>query len=124
MQGNLELAKMRLESNEPVQGILDQTANACQRAVFLSTQLLTFAKGGAPVRRLVSVANLMRDAVNLARAGAQTTIEVSIPDDLRFAEVDPGQIGQVLHNILLNARQAMPEGGIIEVHTKTRAMIA
>jgi len=120
IQGNLELARMRLESNEPVQGILDQTANACQRAIFLSTQLLTFAKGGAPVRRLVSVANLVRDAVNLARAGAQTTIEVSIPDDLRFAEVDPGQIGQVLHNILLNARQAMPEGGIIEVHAENQ----
>jgi signal transduction histidine kinase/CheY-like chemotaxis protein len=120
IQGNLELAKMRLESNEPVQGILDQTADACQRAVFLSSQLLTFAKGGAPVRRLVSVANLVRDAVHLARAGAQTTIEVSIPDDLRFAEVDPGQIGQVLHNILLNARQAMPEGGIIEVHAENQ----
>ena len=118
IQGNLELAKMRLESNEPVQGILDQTANACQRAVFLSSQLLTFAKGGAPVRRLVSMAKLVRDAVNLARAGAQTSIEVSIAEDLRFAEVDPGQIGQVLHNILLNARQAMPEGGIIEVHAE------
>jgi signal transduction histidine kinase/CheY-like chemotaxis protein len=118
IQGNLELAKMRLESNEPVQGILDQTANACRRAVFLSSQLLTFAKGGAPVRRLVSMANLVRDAVNLARAGAQTSIEVSIAEDLRFAEVDPGQIGQVLHNILLNARQAMPEGGIIEVHAE------
>ena len=47
------------------------------------------------------------------------SIEVSIPEDLRFAEVDPGQIGQVLHNILLNARQAMPEGGIIEVHAET-----
>jgi len=43
-------------------------------------------------------------------------VEVSISDDLRFAVVDPGQIGQVLHNIFLNARQAMPEGGIIEVH--------
>jgi len=55
------------------------------------------------------------DAVHLARAGAQTSIEVNIAEDLRFAEVDAGQIGQVLHNILLNARQAMPEGGIIEV---------
>jgi len=58
------------------------------------------------------------DAVHLARAGAQTSIAVSISEDLRFAEVDPGQIGQVLHNILLNARQAMPEGGIIEVHAE------
>ncbi|HXB74778.1 MAG TPA: ATP-binding protein [Candidatus Acidoferrales bacterium] len=118
VQGNLELAKMQLDSDAPVQAILDQTGNACQRAVFLSSQLLTFAKGGAPIRRLVSVAKLVMGAVTLARAGAQTSIEVSIPENLWFAEVDPGQIGQVLHNILLNARQAMPEGGIIEVHAE------
>ena len=118
VQGNIELAKMELSADAPVQEILDQTANACERAAFLSSQLLTFAKGGAPVRRLVSVAKLVTDAVHLARAGAQTSIDVDISDDLWFAEVDPGQIGQVLHNILLNARQAMPEGGIIEVHAE------
>jgi CheY-like chemotaxis protein len=115
VQGNVEIAKLELGPDEPVQAILDQTANACQRAKFLSSQLLTFAKGGAPVRRLVSIAELVMDAVHLARAGAQTSIDVKIAEDLQFAEVDPGQIGQVLHNILLNARQAMPEGGIIEV---------
>ncbi len=76
VQGNVEMAKMRLDPDEPVQAILDQTASACQRAAFLSSQLLTFAKGGAPVRRLVSVAELVTDAVHLARAGAQTSIEV------------------------------------------------
>jgi signal transduction histidine kinase/ActR/RegA family two-component response regulator len=116
VQGNIEMAKLRLGPDEPVQAILDQTAKACQRATFLSSQLLTFAKGGAPVRRIVSVAELVRNAVELARAGAQTSIAVDIAEDLRFAEVDPGQIEQVLHNLLLNARQAMPEGGIIEVH--------
>ena len=118
VQGNVELAKMRLDPDAPVQAILDETANACQRAAFLSSQLLTFAKGGVPVRRLVSVAKLVMDAVPLARAGAQTSIDVFIAEDLWFAEVDPGQIGQVLHNILLNARQAMPEGGIIEVRAE------
>ncbi|HYW41915.1 MAG TPA: ATP-binding protein [Bryobacteraceae bacterium] len=121
VQGSIEMAKMQLDPDEPVQGILDQTATACQRAAFLSSQLLTFAKGGAPVRRLVSVSKLVMDAVHLARVGAQTSIEVDIPEDLRFAEVDAGQIGQVLHNILLNARQAMPEGGIIEVHAENAA---
>ncbi|MGO9259459.1 MAG: ATP-binding protein [Bryobacteraceae bacterium] len=57
----------------------------------------------------------------LARAGAQISIEVSIAEDLRYAEVDPGQIGQVLHNILLNARQTMPAGGIIEVRAENVA---
>ncbi len=65
---------------------------------------------------MADIGQLVRDAVNLARAGAQTTFEVEISSDLRCAEVDPGQIVQALHSILLNARQAMPEGGIVEVH--------
>jgi signal transduction histidine kinase/CheY-like chemotaxis protein len=118
VQGNIELAKMRLSENTPVREILDQTAGACQRAAFLSSQLLTFAKGGAPVRRVVSVAKLILDAVHLARAGAPISIGVEIADDLWCAEVDAAQIGQVLYNILLNAKQAMPEGGIIEVRAQ------
>jgi signal transduction histidine kinase/ActR/RegA family two-component response regulator len=118
VQGNIELAKAHLDPGEPTQEILDKTATACRRAAFLSSQLLTFAKGGSPVRRVVSVAELVMDAVHLARAGASISIAVNIAEDLRFAEVDPGQIGQVLHNILVNARQAMPEGGIIEVRAE------
>jgi signal transduction histidine kinase/ActR/RegA family two-component response regulator len=115
VQGNTEIAKAKLEPWHPVQEILDLTATTCLRAAFLSSQLLTFAKGGAPVRRVVSLARLLFDAVQLARAGAPISISVHVPDDLYFAEVDPSQIAQVFHNILLNARQAMPEGGIIEV---------
>jgi signal transduction histidine kinase/ActR/RegA family two-component response regulator len=116
--GNVEMVKLQLDRNQPVQEILDRTATACERAALLASQLLTFAKGGAPVRQLVSIAALVRDGVDLARAGAPTSIDVLISEDLKCAEVDPGQIGQVLHNILLNARQAMGEGGIIEVHAR------
>jgi two-component system, cell cycle sensor histidine kinase and response regulator CckA len=56
--------------------------------------------------------------VALARAGAQVTINLTIADDLLSAEIDSGQIGHALHNILLNARQAMPEGGIIDVRAE------
>jgi signal transduction histidine kinase/CheY-like chemotaxis protein len=122
VQGNTQMARMQLAADEPVQATLDQIASACQRASFLSSQLLTFAKGGVPVRRLSSVRQLVMDAVQLARAGAPTSIDLNIEDDLRLAEVDPGQVGQVLHNILLNARQAMPEGGIIEVQAENIAI--
>jgi signal transduction histidine kinase/CheY-like chemotaxis protein len=118
VQGNVELAKARLDRDAPVQAFLDETASACKRAALLSTQLLTFSKGGAPVRRLASLAQLIMDAIPLVRAGAQTSFDVCISEDLRSAEVDPGQIGQVLHNILLNARQAMPEGGAIKVQAE------
>jgi signal transduction histidine kinase/ActR/RegA family two-component response regulator len=115
VQGNIELAKQCLNPGEAVQEILDQAAIGCRRAAFLSSQLLTFAKGGAPVRRVVSVATLIMDAVQLARTGAAIHITVTMAEDLPSAEVDPAQIGQVLRNILLNAGQAMPAGGIIEV---------
>src|SRR5262249_55402486 len=72
------------------------------------------AKGGAPVRRTGHVAELLKDAVDLARAGSPVGIHLSIGAGLWASEFDPGQMGQVLHNILLNARQSMPEGGVIE----------
>jgi two-component system, cell cycle sensor histidine kinase and response regulator CckA len=118
IRGNIELAKAHLDVGDPVQGFLDQIAGAYHQAALLSSQLLTFAKGGAPIRRVVSVKTLVTDAVHLARAGAQTSITVYITEDLGLAQVDPGQIGQALHNILLNARQATPEGGIIEVRAE------
>jgi signal transduction histidine kinase/CheY-like chemotaxis protein len=118
VQGNVELAKSQLDRDAPVQLMLDETAKACKRAALLSSQLLTFSKGGAPIRRLVSLAELMKDALPLARAGAQTSFDLCIPENLRSAEVDPGQIGQVLHNILLNARQAMPGGGTIKIQAE------
>jgi signal transduction histidine kinase/CheY-like chemotaxis protein len=118
VQGNIELARMQLDADTPVQEVLKDSASACQRAAILSTQLLTFAKGGAPIRRIVSVAKLIVDAVHLARAGAPVSIDVDIAEDLWSAEVDAGQIGQVLHNLLLNAKQAMPDSGIIEVHAE------
>jgi CheY-like chemotaxis protein len=106
---------MQLNPNEAAQEFLDQAASACRRATFLSSQLLTFAKGGTPVRRVASIATLVTDAVQLARTGSPISIEVDIAEGLWFAEVDPGQISQVLHNVLLNARQSMPGGGTIEV---------
>ena len=118
IRGNIELGKSHLDVGDPVQGILDQIADASQRSALLSSQLLTFAKGGAPIRRLVPVADLVTDAVHLARAGASASFAVHIAEGLGFANVDPGQIGQVLHNILLNAREAMPQGGIIEVQAE------
>jgi signal transduction histidine kinase/ActR/RegA family two-component response regulator len=118
VQGNIEVAKAQLNPGESAQEFLNQAASACQRAKFLSSQLLTFAKGGAPVRSVVSIAQLITDAVHLARTGSPVGIEVKIAEGLWSAQVDPGQIGQVLHNILLNARQAMPGSGTIEVRAE------
>ena len=113
--GNIGLARMELDPGAPFLETLDQTEIACHRAMLLSSQLLTFAKGGAPIRRVTSVAKLILDAVDLARAGSAVHISVDVADDLWCAEVDAGQIAQVFHNVLLNAKQAMVDGGTMEV---------
>ncbi len=118
ISGNIALAKMHLQPEDSVWDILEQAAVACKRATSLASQLLTFGKGGAPVRRPAPLAEVVKDAVDLARAGAQVTIDLAIVGGLWSAEIDIEQISQALHNILLNARQAMPEGGIIEVRAE------
>ena len=115
IQGNIELANSHLGPADAVRQNLDQMMEACRRAVFLSSQLLTFAKGGAPVRRAVSLPKLVAETVQLSRPGAEIRVEVRVADDLRPVLVDPEQIGQVLHNLLVNAREAMPDGGAVAV---------
>jgi signal transduction histidine kinase/ActR/RegA family two-component response regulator len=118
VSGNVEMIRLQLESGEPLTECLDQIAESCRRATFLASQLLTFAKGGAPVRRVTSVAKLVFDSVHLARAGTSVSFDVNVAPDLLCAELDASQIIQVLHNILVNARQAMADGGIIEVRAE------
>jgi signal transduction histidine kinase/CheY-like chemotaxis protein len=122
VQGNIEVAKVHLAPDEAAGEFLDQAASACQRAKFLSSQLLTFAKGGAPVRRVASTAQLVTDAVLLARSGSSIAIELQLAESLWSTEVDSGQIGQVLHNILINAREAMSSSGTIEVRAENVAL--
>ena len=75
-------------------------------------------KGGAPIVRSNSVAQLLAASVDLARAGSQVRFDLTAPDDLWPAEIDAGQISQVFHNLLLNARQAVPEGSVAEVRAE------
>jgi signal transduction histidine kinase/ActR/RegA family two-component response regulator len=122
VQGNIEVAKVHLTPGEAAREFLEQAASACQRAKFLSSQLLTFAKGGTPVRRVASMAQIVTDAVLLARSGSSIAIELQVAESLWSAQVDSGQIGQVLHNILINAREAMGTGGTIEVRAENIAL--
>jgi PAS domain S-box-containing protein len=122
IQGNIGLAKMRQRDGAPLEDLLDQTDRACERAAALATQLLTFARGGEPVRRTISVARLLCEAAQLARAGAPVSIVEHIAPDLWTADLDASQMSNAVHNLLLNARQAMPGGGIIEIDA-TNAVI-
>ena len=122
VQGNVELAKTYMKPGDPVHAILQQTDTACKRAASLASQLLTFGKGGAPIVRCTSVAQVLAASVGLARAGSQVRFELALPDDLWSAEIDIGQISQVFHNVLINARQAVPEGNLVEVRAENVVM--
>jgi signal transduction histidine kinase len=95
--------------------VLDQAEKASLRAKDLTAQLLTFAKGGAPIKKITSLAELIKDTASSALYGSNVKCHFSIPADLRQAEIDAEQVRQVIYNLVTNARQAMPAGGTIEL---------
>ena len=113
--GNIGLAALDEKIGPRVQDRLAQAEAACLRAQALSQQLLTFAKGGAPVRKLCSVAELLTESTVFACVGSPVRCETTFPENLWWIEADPGQIDQVFQNLTINAVQAMPIGGTIKV---------
>jgi two-component system, cell cycle sensor histidine kinase and response regulator CckA len=113
--GNISFARMFLEDTHRSALPLAHAEQASLRAAELATQLLTFAKGGDPVKKLVSLHPLVEEAVSLALRGANVRGVLSIPESLHLIEADEGQICQAFHNVILNAVQAMPSGGTLTV---------
>jgi PAS domain S-box-containing protein len=113
--GNISLAKMQVLPESEIYKILIEAENETFRARDLTLQLLTFSKGGAPVRKVTSVSQMLWETVQFALRGSNVRSDFSIPDDLWPAMVDEGQVSRVINNLVINAVQAMPDGGIIEV---------
>ncbi len=113
--GNISLAQVASKPGDPVHARLLEAEKATLAAQGLTQQLLTFAKGGSPVRRLASVAQLVRDHAVFACRGSGISCQVDIAPSLWTAEIDEGQIGQVVNNLVLNAVQATAGGGTVLV---------
>ena len=118
LMGNLSMARMDTELNAEVQEWLGEAEKAAGRARDLTRQLLAFATGGEPVRSLAALGSGLREAAQFARQGSRVRCEFAVAEDLWPAEVDLGQIGQVVHNLVLNAVQAMAEGGVVTVSAR------
>jgi signal transduction histidine kinase/ActR/RegA family two-component response regulator len=97
---------------------LETIENACDRARDLTQQLLTFSKGGAPVTKVTSIADLIGDSARFVLRGSKSRCSFVICDDLWPVEVDEGQISQVIYNLAINADQAMPDGGTVLISTE------
>jgi PAS domain S-box-containing protein len=113
--GNLDLAKRMTPSDHECRHLLEEAEKASLRARDLTRQLLTFARGGDPVRETASLGELIRQSVDFVLHGTSTISEFSIPEDLWLVEVDTGQMGQVMQNLALNASQAMSGAGQIKI---------
>jgi two-component system cell cycle sensor histidine kinase/response regulator CckA len=115
IMGNLSLAKMDIQPGNPVSQALDAMEKAAVKAKDLTQQLLTFSKGGEPVKQITSISTVVKESAQFALHGSNIRCKMNIDEGLPPADVDAGQIGQVIHNLILNADQAMPSGGTVTI---------
>jgi len=114
--GNLSLAQDLVQPDqEALRTRLRHAATACARARGVTSQLLTFAKGGAPIKTTASVRKLVTECTRFVLSGSTVAATFDIPHDIWAADIDTNQVAQVLHNLVLNAVQAMPHGGTINL---------
>jgi PAS domain S-box-containing protein len=113
--GNISLAKMGVDPGSRIYSILDEAEWASTRAKNLTQQLLTFSKGGAPIKKTTPMETLLEDWVSFALRGSKVKWRLKIEDGLWQAEIDEGQVSQVIHNLIINADQAIPGCGEILV---------
>lgn len=113
--GNLDLARVFRGRPEKVFERIDLAQKAAWRAKDLTLQLLTFSQGGSPVKKTASILELIRESAAFALSGSRAVVEFSLPNHLQPVEMDQGQMSQVINNLIINADQAMPNGGTIRL---------
>ena len=113
--GQVSLAKEELSAEHPAWQPLEEAEGSMARATHLSNQLLTFAKGGAPVKEPIDLGPLIENLVRFDLSGSAVRPVIRHNPDLWTASVDIGQFQQLFSNLTINARQAMPDGGELQV---------
>jgi two-component system cell cycle sensor histidine kinase/response regulator CckA len=113
--GNISLAKLHLDPQDEAYDILRESEKAAQSAKSLTQQLLTFSKGGAPVKVNIDIEDSVKSSANFVLSGSNVRCNFELPGNLWNVKADRGQLTQVFNNLILNAVQSMPEGGIIRI---------
>jgi len=114
--GSLSLLKRHTKSENNFLKILNKAEKAAYLAKNLTQQLLTFSKGGAPIKKSASISELLKDTAGFALRGSRVSCHFSLPAGLWPVEIDEGQISQVINNLIINADQAMRKGGEIRIY--------
>lgn len=113
--GNISLAKMDLQTDDQTVIMLNDAEDACMKARDLTHQLLTFSKGGAPVKKKTSINSLIKETVNFTLRGSNIRCKFDLASDLWDVEIDEGQVSQVISNLVINADESMQDGGQIRL---------
>jgi two-component system, cell cycle sensor histidine kinase and response regulator CckA len=117
MYGNLDLALDACREEE-VRRYLSKMVKSMQRATSLTRQLLTFAKGGAPATRIARLFPFIEESVAFALSGSPVTAAFKVETGLWPCRYDEDQLGQVMDNLVINAKQAMPSGGTLDIRAE------
>jgi PAS domain S-box-containing protein len=113
--GNIAVSKMAVQPGDKAYSRLDDAENVCGIASELSRRLITFATGGDPLKKIISLSGLLMNAVSTMLKDSNIKAEFNIPDGLHLAAIDEAQMKQVIHNLVINAKEAMPNGGTLTV---------
>jgi len=122
IMGNISFARMFLDNSHRAYRPLEAAEKASGRAAGLARQLLTFAKGGAPIKKKTSLRPLVEECLSLVLRGTNVQGVLEIAESINTIEADEGQLGQVINNIIINAVQAMPGGGLITVQAENLSL--
>jgi PAS domain S-box-containing protein len=113
--GNVSICRSTVQGDDEIYEYLGEAETACLKARELTRQLLTFSKGGDPVKKTGSVAELIKESVTFLLRGSKVRYSFDFPESPWLANFDEGQMSQVFSNLIINAREAMPEGGKLSV---------
>ena len=113
--GNLGLVITKAAGDDQSKVLLEQAQLATQRARDLSQQLLTFSSGGELIRKTQDIKTVIRDSAGFGLQGSNVKLEFKCDSERVPYEFDGSQIGQAIQNLVINARQSMPEGGTVYV---------
>jgi signal transduction histidine kinase len=113
--GYISLARLRRDDKVKSLAALEEAEKALHLSVKLTNQLLTFSKGGKPLKKQMDLLPVIESSAKFALSGSRSDYHMVVDECLWQTEADEGQIGQVIQNIVLNADQAMPEGGSVEI---------
>jgi len=122
IMGNISFARKTIDGSHKASRILEQAETASRRAADLAHQLLTFAKGSQPIKKTVSARQIVEASASLVLHGSNVLSTIALPDTLHTIEADEGQLSQAFNNIIINAAQAMPDGGTIAISAENAAL--